>query len=85
MAAACHPVARPPLPLLRAQAPASSALLQRLIHDLWDMRRTPEEYALGSVPGSINIPVKLDDGTGAFVPNPEFVEQVRVSPSAPLR
>lgn len=40
-------------------------------------RRTPEEHAQGSVPGSINIPVKLDDGQGGFVDNPQFLEQAR--------
>lgn len=39
--------------------------------------RTPEEHAQGSVPGSINIPVKLDDGKGGFVDNPQFLEQAR--------
>lgn len=39
--------------------------------------RTPEEHAQGAVPGSINIPVKLDDGKGGFVDNPQFLEQAR--------
>ncbi|KAI7836586.1 hypothetical protein COHA_009547 [Chlorella ohadii] len=39
--------------------------------------RTPEEHAQGAVPGSINIPVKLDDGKGGFVDNPQFLEQVK--------
>ena len=39
--------------------------------------RTPEEYALGAAPGSVNIPVKLDDGNGGMVPNPDFVAQAR--------
>lgn len=45
--------------------------------------RTPEERAQGSVPGSINIPIKLDDGKGGMVPNPDFEEQVGTRPPCP--
>lgn len=40
--------------------------------------RTPEEYAQGSVAGSVNIPIKLSDGKGGFTPNPQFDEQVGI-------
>ncbi|KAL4419829.1 hypothetical protein ABPG75_006927 [Micractinium tetrahymenae] len=48
--------------------------------------RTPEEYALGHVPGSINVPIKLDDGAGRMVPNLDFLQQVKehVTPDVPV-
>lgn len=46
--------------------------------------RTPEEYAQGHVPGSINVPIKLDDGAGGMVPNPEFLQQVGWSSASVL-
>lgn len=47
------------------------------------LRRTPEEFAKGSVAGSINIPIKLSDGSGGYVPNPDFDEQVCAWAPAP--
>lgn len=38
--------------------------------------RTPEEFAAGHAPNSINIPVMLSSG-GAMVPNPDFAAEVR--------
>lgn len=41
-------------------------------------RRTPEEHAQGAVPGSINVPIKLQDASGAItVSNEQFLEQAR--------
>lgn len=41
------------------------------------LRRTPEEYAQGHAEGSINVPVKLDDGQGGMTRNPDFLQQAR--------
>ncbi|EFN53680.1 hypothetical protein CHLNCDRAFT_136471 [Chlorella variabilis] len=58
------------------QPPAAKELIDQKGYTLLDVR-TPEERAQGSVPGSINIPIKLDDGKGGMVPNPDFEEQVK--------
>ena len=38
--------------------------------------RTPEEFAEGHPVGAVNIPVAFA-GQGAYVPNPDFVDQVK--------
>jgi hypothetical protein len=44
-------------------------------------RRTPQEYARGSVAGSVNIPFFLyengDETTGELVDNDQFAEQAK--------
>lgn len=35
--------------------------------------RTPQEFAEGSVPGAVNVPLMLLDAAGAQVPNPDFL------------
>lgn len=37
------------------------------------------------MPGSINIPVKLDDGKGGFVDNPQFLEQASAETCSRMR
>ncbi len=65
----------PPSPAVSACTCLCTARLAHWLHSCALKCRTPEEHAQGAVPGSINIPVKLDDGKGGFVDNPQFLEQ----------
>ncbi|PSC70112.1 GPR1 FUN34 yaaH protein [Micractinium conductrix] len=56
--------------------PAEAKQLVDSGHTLVDVR-TPEEFAQGHVPGSINVPIKLDDGAGGHKDNPDFLAQAQ--------
>ncbi|GJP64725.1 hypothetical protein CLOP_g21683 [Closterium sp. NIES-67] len=70
---------------VRVVPPSEAQQLVEAGHVFLDVR-TPQEYASGHVPGSVNVPFMLTGSDGSMVKNSEFLDQVKAkySSSTPL-